>query len=111
MSPFARNYFGNMSLNSFGDNSLILCSSSEMNEVPENIISEFKSILQNKFSESISIKIEVGDVLNSPIEEEQNNKKNEKRVAETDINKDKEIQNFINKFNGKIKTDTIKPIK
>ena len=111
MSPFARNYFGNMSLNSFRDNSLILCSSPEINEVPENIISEFKSILQNKFSESISIKIEVGDVLNSPIVEEQNNKKNEKRVAETDINKDKEIQNFINKFNGKIKTDTIKPIK
>ena len=111
MSPFARNYFGNMSLNSFRDNSLILYSSQEINEVPENIISEFKSILQNKFSESISIKIEVGDVLNSPIEEEQNNKKNEKRVAETDINKDKEIQNFINKFNGKIKTDTIKPIK
>ena len=74
----------------------------------------FRKGLDNEvleFSESISIKIEAGDVMNSPIEEEQNNKNIEKGLAETDINEDKEIQSFINKFNGKIKADTIKPIK
>ena len=111
MSPFARNYFGNMSFSSFNDCLLTLTASSEMSDVPENIMSEFKSLLNNKHSDNISIKIEVGNVIDSPIDVEHSNQKINQNVAETNINKDKDIQNFINKFDGKIKPDSIKPIK
>ena len=111
MSPFARNYFGNMSFSSFNDCLLTLIASSEMNDVPENIMSEFKSLLSNKYSETINVKIEVGNVIDSPIDVEHNNQKINQNVAESHINEDKDIQNFINKFDGKIKPDSIKPIK
>jgi DNA polymerase-3 subunit gamma/tau len=111
MSPFARNYFGNMSFSSFNDCLLTLIASSEMNDVPENIMSEFKSLLSNKYSETINVKIEVGNVIDSPIDVEHSNQRINQNVAETHINEDKDIQNFINKFDGKIKPDSIKPIK
>jgi hypothetical protein len=82
-----------------------------MNDVPENIMSEFKSLLSNKYSETINVKIEVGNVIDSPIDVEHSIQKINQNVAETHINEDKDIQNFINKFDGKIKPDSIKPIK
>ena len=111
MSPFARNYFGNMSFSSFNDSLLTLTASSEMNDVPENIMSEFKSLLCNKHCEISRIKIEIGNVIDSPIDVEHNDQKINQNNAETNINGDKDIQNFINKFDGKIKPDSIKPIK
>ena len=41
MSPFARNYFGNMSFKDFDDATMTLIVNSESSEIPENILSEF----------------------------------------------------------------------
>ena len=57
------------------------------------------------------IKIEIGNVIDSPIDVEHNDQKINQNNAETNINEDKDIQNFINKFDGKIKPESIKPIK
>ena len=82
-----------------------------MGEVPENIMTEFKSSLKDKFSNKIDIKIQTGSTSDSPIAT--TNRRNEKYQSDAvnNINSDKDIQSFINKFNGKIKSDTIKPIK
>ena len=111
VSPFARNYFGSMSFHSYSEFTLTLVANEDMGEVPENIMTEFKSSLKDKFSNKIDIKIKTGSTSDSPIAT--TNRRNEKHQsdAENNINSDKDIQSFINKFNGKIKSDTIKPIK
>jgi DNA polymerase-3 subunit gamma/tau len=111
VSPFARNYFGSMSFHSYSEFTLTLVANEDMGEVPENIMTEFKSSLKDKFSNKIDIKIQTGSTSDSPIATI--NRRNEKHQsdAENNINSDKDIQSFIDKFNGKIKSDTIKPIK
>ena len=111
VSPFARNYFGSMSFQSYSEFTLTLVANEDMGEVPENIMTEFKSSLKDKFSNKIDVKIQTGNTSNSPIAT--SNRRNEKHQsdAENNIKSDKDIQSFINKFNGKIKSDTIKPIK
>ena len=111
ISPFARNYFGNMSFHSYSESTLNLIANEGMEEVPENIMIEFKSSLKEKFSNKINIKIHTGTTSNSPIETISKKNKKDQNDAENNISSDKDIQSFINKFNGKIKSDTIKPIK
>ena len=100
-----------MSFHSYSEFTLTLVANEDMGEVPENIMTEFKSSLKDKFSNKIDIKIQTGSTSDSPIAT--TNRRNEKNQsdAENNINSDKDIQSFINKFNGKIKSDTIKPIK
>ena len=111
MSPFARNYFGNMSFKNFDNGVMTLIVNSEFSEMPENILSEFKAILKELFLKDVEVSFEVGTVIDSPlaVKDVENTKKYNQ--AQSSIKGDKDIQNFVNKFNGKIKEDTIKPIK
>ena len=111
MSPFARNYFGNMSFKDFDDGTMTLIVNSESSEIPENIHSEFKAILKESFLKEVEVNFEVGTVIDSPlaVQDAENTKKYNE--AKSSIEDDKDIQSFMNKFNGKIKEDTIKPIK
>ena len=111
MSPFARNYFGNMSFKDFDDGVMTLIVDSKSIEIPENIHSEFKAILRESFLKEVEVNFEVGTVIDSPlaVNDAENSKKYNE--AKSSIKDDKDIQNFVNKFNGKIKEDTIKPIK
>ncbi len=111
LSPFARNYFGNMSLSSHNDKTMAFIADINIGNVPENIMSEFKIAIESKFLKKIDIKIEKGDVSNSPIQVNESKMKEEENFAKDQINNDKDIQKFIKKFNGKIKSDTIKPSK
>ncbi len=111
LSPFARNYFGNMSLLSHNDEGMILKADLNLGEVPENIMSEFKTTVESILSNKINIKIEKGDVINSPIQLNENKIEQEENLAKDQINKDREIQDFVEKFNGKIKPESIKPSK
>ena len=111
LSPFARNYFGNMSLFSHNDEGMILKADLNLGDVPENIMSEFKTTVESVFSNKINIKIEKGNVINSPIQLNESKIEKEESLAKDQISKDKEIQDFVEKFNGKIKSETIKPSK
>ena len=111
LSPFARNYFGNMSLFSHNDEGMILKADLNLGDVPENIMSEFKTTVESVFSNKINIKIEKGNVINSPIQLNESKIEKEESLAKDQISKDKEIQDFVEKFNGKIKPETIKPSK
>ena len=111
LSPFARNYFGNMSLFSHNNEGMILKADLNLGEVPENIMSEFKTAVESIFSNKINIKIEKGDVINSPIQLNESKIEKEDNLAKDQISNDKEIQDFVKKFNGKIKPETIKPSK
>ena len=111
LSPFARNYFGNMSLFSHNDEGMILKADLNLGDVPENIMSEFKTAVESVFSNKINIKIEKGNVINSPIQLNESKIEKEESLAKDQISKDKEIQDFVEKFNGKIKPETIKPSK
>ena len=109
LSPFARNYFGNMSLFSHNDEGMILKADLNLGDVPENIMSEFKTTVESIFSNKINIKIEKGNVINSPIQLYESKIEKEESLAKDQISKDKEIQDFVEKFNGKIKPESIKP--
>ena len=111
LSPFARNYFGNMSLFSHNDEGMILKADLNLGDVPENIMSEFKTTVESVFSNKINIKIEKGNVINSPIQLNESKIEKEESLAKDQISKDREIQDFVEKFNGKIKPETIKPSK
>ncbi len=111
MSPFARNYFGNMSLESFKDNKLSLIMDSKTGDIPENIILEFKSVIKNFFEIEVELLFQVGNVESSPLSLKDIKHKEDLDNAEKSIYEDQDIKEFMNKFNGKIKTETIKPIK
>ena len=100
-----------MSLSSHNDECMILKSDLNLGEVPENIMSEFKTTVESIFPNKINIKIEKGDVINSPIQLNESKIEKEESFAKDQISKDKEIQDFVEKFNGKIKSETIKPSK
>ena len=100
-----------MSLSFHNDEAMILKADINSDDIPENIMLEFKSALESKFLNKIDIKIEKGDVTNSPINTNESKIKKETNFAKNQIKKDEGIQNFIKKFNGKIKSDTIKPSK
>jgi len=111
MSPFAGNYFGNMSFNSFKDNNLILNVDPDTGNIPENIFLEFKSVIGNSISQEINILTKVNDVNESPLSVKANEEIKKQDEADTSIKNDNDIQNFIKKFDGKIKSNTIKPLK
>ena len=48
---------------------------------------------------------------NCPIDFEEKKKKLDQDNATADINNNKDIQSFLKKFKGKIKEDSVKPIK
>ena len=111
MSPFVRNYFGNMSLESFKENKLTLIKDSKIGDIPENIILEFKSVVKGFFEIEVEVFFEVGNVVSSPLSLKDIKHKEDMDIAQKSIYEDQDIKEFMKKFNGKIKTDTIKPIK
>ena len=118
MSPFVRNYFGYMSFKSFDEKSIKLIAESTRqglddseNDIPKNILLEFESILKDFFSKDIKVNIEIGNVIDSPLQIEAVKNKEKYNNAEKNIKKNKSIKNFMKKFNGKIKEKSIKPIK
>ena len=111
ISPFARNYYGNMSFISHTDNKLSLMIDDSIGEVPENIESEFLSTLRQLLDKNIKIYYEKGTITNSPIETKERKEKKDLDEAHTKIKNNESIQNFVKKFKGAIKEDTIKPLK
>ena len=112
LSPFTKNIFGAMSYKSFDNYLLILISDSKsLSDISESIIKEFKDAFKNLLSAKITIEIHEGETQETPISYniKSNKAAADKSVLEIENNKD--IQNFVKKFNGKIKKDTIKPIK
>ena len=111
MSPFVRNYFGNMSLESFNKNQLTLIKDYQTGDIPEKIILELKSVIKSFFGIEVEVFFEVGNVVSSPLSLKDIKHKEDMDNAQKSIYEDQDIKEFMNKFNGKIKTDTIKPIK
>ena len=110
ISPFTRNYFGNMSFDYYDGSILNLIADKDMSQVPESIMLEFKDSLKQVLLCEVEIKIQAGKSNNSPIEIKEKNNQMKEDIAKTDISSDKDIQSFINKFDGKIKLNTIKPL-
>ena len=110
ISPFTRNYFGNMSFDYYDGSILNLIADKDMSQVPESIMLEFKDSLKQVLLCEVEIKIQAGKANNSPIEIKEKNNQMKDDIAKTDISSDKDIQSFINKFDGKIKLNTIKPL-
>ena len=111
LSPFARSYFGSMSFDSQVNSTLVFIADENIGQIPENIFTEFKSAIESKFSKVVDIEIRIGKAMNCPIDFEEKKKKLDQDNATKDINKNKDIQSFIKKFKGKIKEDSVKPIK
>ena len=111
MSPFARNYFGNMSFKSYKDNKLTLIKDDQTGEIPENIILEFKSVIKNSFKIEVELLFEVGNASNSPLSLKDIEDQKDLDNAQKSLHEDQDIKEFIKKYNGRIKTETVKPIK
>jgi DNA polymerase-3 subunit gamma/tau len=111
MSPFARNYFGNMSFKSYKDNKLTLIRGDQTGEIPENIISEFKSVIKNSFKIEVDLLFQFGDASNSPLSLKDIKDQKDIDNAQKSLHEDQDIKEFIKKYNGRVKTETVKPIK
>ena len=111
MSPFARNYFGNMSFKSYKDNKLTLIKDDQTGEIPENIILEFKSVIKNSFKIEVELLFEVGNASKSPLSLKDIEDQKDLDNAQKSLHEDQDIKEFIEKYNGRIKTETVKPIK
>ena len=111
MSPFARNYFGNMSFKSYKDSKLTLIKDDQTGEIPENIILEFKSVIKNSFKIEVELLFEVGNASNSPLSLKDIEDQKDLDNAQKSLHEDQDIKEFIEKYNGRIKTETVKPIK
>ena len=100
-----------MSFDSQVNSTLVFIANESIGQIPDNISTEFKSELESKFSQAIDIEIRIGKVMNCPIDFEEKKKKLDQDNATADINNNKDIQSFLKKFKGKIKEDSVKPIK
>lgn len=113
MSPFARNHFGEMSFKSFVNDTLTLTKKSDAPDVPENILLELRTVFKEYYGveKNLDIKFDVGEVLKSPFKTINERESKKLSSAMKNIKEDKDIQNFLKKFNGTLKEDSIKPIK
>jgi len=96
---------------SYTNNELKLMTDDSIGQVPENIESEFLVALKKMLDENIKINYEKGSVVNSPIETNSKKEKEDLAKAHSKIKTNESIQNFVKKFKGSIKEDTIKPLK
>ena len=110
LSPFARNYFGNLSFLSFEDSLITLVQSDEENKIPENVFKEFQTILNAYFGFEIAVEIQQGDNNNSPTNHKKKIESERHSKAEKDVLSDPSIQKFLDKYDGKIKDGSIKPV-
>ena len=110
LSEFAKTYFGNMEFIEFKNSKLHFLSSEEFSEVPENIIQEFENLIEDNFNKKIKAHIKCGNPENTPNQKIKKAEENSKKESQNQIYDDKSIQNFVNKYNGKIKKESIKPL-
>ena len=100
-----------MSFKSYINNELTLMTDDSIGKVPENIESEFLVALKKMLDENIKLNYEEGSVVNSPIEFKSKKEREDLSQAHSKIKTNESIQNFVKKFKGSIKEDTIKPLK
>ena len=92
-----------MSFVSFEDDELFLmCRKHSPKDINDNWMSEFKDALKTSFSKEITVKIEEGEVKETPFS--YNIRKDEEAIGKSklEIEKDKDIQNFLKNY-AKIK--------
>ena len=82
-----------------------------METVPDNIMSEFKLILKKSLKKDIEVSFNDGKVSNTPMSINDLSKKKDQDMAYKSLYEDKDIKDFLKKFSGKIKEESIKPIK
>jgi hypothetical protein len=110
LSPFARNYFGNLSFLSFEDSLITLVQSDEENNIPENVFKEFQTVLNAYYGFEIKVEIKQGDNNNSPLNHKKKIESDRQSKAEKDVLSDPSIQKFLDKYDGNIKDGSIKPV-
>ena len=110
LSPFARNYFGNLSFLSFEESLLTLVEPNEENNIPENVFKEFQTVLNEYYGFEIAVEIKQGDNNNSPLNHKKKIESDRQSKAEKDVLSDPSIQKFLDKYDGNIKDGSIKPV-
>ena len=110
LSPFARNYFGNLSFLSFEESLITLVQSEEENNIPENVFKEFQTVLNVYYGYEIEVEIKQGDNNNSPLNHKKKIESDRQSKAEKDVLSDPSIQKFLDKYDGNIKDGSIKPV-
>ena len=110
LSPFAEAIFGNLEFISHEKSLITLRGDIEKSAIPNNVLKEFEDACTKILKVKIVLKFETGSSDNSPenIKLQESNIK--QSAAETSIQKDVEIQNIIEKYNGKIQKDSIKSL-
>ena len=110
LSPFARNYYGNLSFVSYKESLLILSGADEKNLIPENVSKEFQTVLNSYFGFDIVVEIIKGDSHDSPLNYKKKVESDRQSAAEKNILSDPSIQKFLDKHDGTIKDGSIKPV-
>ena len=110
LSPFARNYYGNLSFVSFKDSLLTLSGTDDENLIPENVTKEFQTVLNSYFGFDTVVEIIKGDSHNSPLNNKKKVESDRQSAAEKNILSDSSIQKFLDKHDGTIKDGSIKPV-
>ena len=105
LSPFAKNYFGNLSFLKFNDQKITLCGSKEQLDIPEKIISEFEKKVKEKFGK-IEVCLEEGISSSSPNRINEEKKKKEIENTKNELSNDSEIKDFLDEFDGEIEIVT-----
>ena len=110
LSPFARNYFGNLSFLSFEESLITLVQPEEENNIPENVFKEFQTVLNAYYGYEIEVEIQQGDNNNSPLNHKKKIESARQSKAEKDVLSDPSIKKFLDKYDGNIKDGSIKPV-
>ena len=110
LSPFARNYFGNLSFLSFEESLITLVQPEEESNIPENVFKEFQTVLNAYYGYEIEVEIKQGDNNNSPLNHKKKIESDRQSKAEKDVLSDPSIQKFLDKYDGNIKDGSIKPV-
>tara|TARA_B100000963_G_scaffold358774_1_gene384257 strand:- start:2249 stop:3790 length:1542 start_codon:yes stop_codon:yes gene_type:complete len=110
LSPFARTYLENISFVSLKNNKLILAAGDSYNDIPDNIVAEISSTISKILDKEINVYLEKIEPNDSPMIVNEKIKIKKNSDALNDIKSNKSIKSFLNKFDGDIVEDTIKPI-
>ena len=110
LSPFARNYYGNLSFVSFEESILKFSGADNENLIPENVSKEFQTVLNSYFGFNIVVEIIKGDSNDSPLNYKKKVESDRQSEAEKNILSDPSIQKFLDKHDGSIKDGSIKPV-
>ena len=111
LSPFTRNYFGNLSFSHIKANNLFLKGEKEQIDIPERAFNEFLDACSKKINIKLLINFIEEKHINSPLKMMENDKKEKQTLAEESIQNNDSVKAFINRLDGKIVDGSIKPAK